>query len=223
MVAPCWTAASSACRRSGVSPCGSIVPCKAPPRRSRSPKRRMAGTPASRVRRCPRSRCPSLGRETGIDVGLKVFLVTADGEYVENPGTTSQCREGAEESPKLRLPPEEGQQAMVESGWALRQEVSEGQAPAVRLPPQDGARPVREYDVIYLEDLQVRNLSRRPKAKSDGNGGISAQRGRPESRPQQMRSTTRDGEAFRTIPHLQGSVRRQASGSATARVHHAGL
>ena len=28
---------------------------------------------------------PVTGRETGIDVGLKVFLATADGETVENP------------------------------------------------------------------------------------------------------------------------------------------
>ena len=28
---------------------------------------------------------PLTGRETGIDVGLKVFLVTADGEIVDNP------------------------------------------------------------------------------------------------------------------------------------------
>src|SRR5215469_857294 len=28
---------------------------------------------------------PATGRETGIDVGLKVFLLTADGEVVENP------------------------------------------------------------------------------------------------------------------------------------------
>jgi putative transposase len=28
---------------------------------------------------------PLTGHETGIDVGLKVFLVTADGEMVENP------------------------------------------------------------------------------------------------------------------------------------------
>jgi putative transposase len=30
---------------------------------------------------------------------------------------------------------------------------------------------VREYDVISVEDVQIRNLSRRPKAESDGNGG----------------------------------------------------
>jgi len=30
---------------------------------------------------------------------------------------------------------------------------------------------VREYDVLYLEDLQIRNMSRRPAPIPDGNGG----------------------------------------------------
>ena len=34
---------------------------------------------------CPPSHCHSPGDETGIDVGLKVFLITADGDMVENP------------------------------------------------------------------------------------------------------------------------------------------
>ena len=33
----------------------------------------------------PSERLPLTGRETGIDVGLKVFLITADGDVVENP------------------------------------------------------------------------------------------------------------------------------------------
>jgi putative transposase len=33
----------------------------------------------------PTEPLPRTGRQTGIDVGLKVFLVTADGEYVDNP------------------------------------------------------------------------------------------------------------------------------------------
>src|SRR5215469_2434255 len=33
----------------------------------------------------PAQPLPETGRETGIDVGLKVFLVTADGEVVDNP------------------------------------------------------------------------------------------------------------------------------------------
>jgi putative transposase len=33
----------------------------------------------------PTTPLPATGQETGIDVGLKVFLITADGEVVENP------------------------------------------------------------------------------------------------------------------------------------------
>src|SRR5579859_2189841 len=33
----------------------------------------------------PAQPLPATGRETGIDVGLRVFLITADGETVENP------------------------------------------------------------------------------------------------------------------------------------------
>jgi len=32
---------------------------------------------------------------------------------------------------------------------------------------------VRQYDVLYLEDLQVSNLSRRPQAKPDGTCGYA--------------------------------------------------
>ena len=40
---------------------------------------------ASPALRCPCSPCRITGKETGIDVGLKVFLVTAEGDVVENP------------------------------------------------------------------------------------------------------------------------------------------
>jgi putative transposase len=33
----------------------------------------------------PTQPLPPTGRETGIDVGLKVFLITADGQIVANP------------------------------------------------------------------------------------------------------------------------------------------
>ena len=33
----------------------------------------------------PAQPLPPTGRETGIDVGLQVFLITAEGEAVENP------------------------------------------------------------------------------------------------------------------------------------------
>ena len=47
--------------------------------------RRMAGTSAFSCAEVPTQPLPLTGRETGIDVGLKVFLVTAEGKMVENP------------------------------------------------------------------------------------------------------------------------------------------
>jgi putative transposase len=42
----------------------------------------------------PTEPLPLTGRETGIDVGLKVFLVTADGKYVENPRHQRKAEKG---------------------------------------------------------------------------------------------------------------------------------
>ena len=38
---------------------------------------------------------PATGRETGIDVGLKAFLITADGEAMENPHHYRKAENGS--------------------------------------------------------------------------------------------------------------------------------
>src|SRR5262249_24685947 len=84
----------------------------------------------------PTEPLPLTGRETGLDVGLKVFLITADGQRVEN----SRHYRKAERALK------KAQQAPQEGGAPARQEASEGTPAAAGLPPQDGARaraPVR--------------------------------------------------------------------------------
>lgn len=58
----------------------------------------------------PMQPLPPTGQETGIDVGLKVFLITADGEIIETP-PLSQGREATEESPPPGIPPQERQQS----------------------------------------------------------------------------------------------------------------
>ena len=103
---------------------------------------------------------PLTGREMGIDVGLKVFLVTADGEAVENP---RHYRRG-----EKRL-------AKAQRRVSCRKKGSKRRKKAVRLlakAHQHVRRQrtdfhhktalafVRQYDVIYLEDLQVRNMVR---------------------------------------------------------------
>ena len=77
---------------------------------------------------------PPTGQETGIDVGLKVFLITAEGEVVENPRHYRKAEKALAESPAAGLAAEEGQQAAPESGAAAGQEAPEGEAATARLP-----------------------------------------------------------------------------------------
>ncbi len=91
----------------------------------------------------PTQPVPLTGRETGIDVGLKVFLITADGEAAENPRHYSPLPEGGKaacQGAAAGKPPEEGEQAPEESCGAMRQAASARAQAADRLPAQDGAR-----------------------------------------------------------------------------------
>lgn len=73
---------------------------------------------------------PPTGHETGIDLGLKVFLVCADGSRVENPRFHRPRREGAEEGAPPGLAAQTGQQAAAQSGLLPGEEIREGAPPA---------------------------------------------------------------------------------------------
>jgi putative transposase len=118
---------------------------------------------------------PATGHETGIDVGLKVFLVAADGEIVENPRHYRTA---------------EQQLAKAQRRVSCRKKGSTRRRKAVRLLARKhqhvkrqrrdfhhktALELLRTYDVIYLEDLQVRNLVRnRYLAKSISDAGWAA-------------------------------------------------
>jgi putative transposase len=103
---------------------------------------------------------PATGQETGIDVGLQVFLITAEGEAVENP----RCYRKAEQ-----------QLARAQRRVSRRTPGSKRRRKAVQLLKRHHLRVQRQrrdfhhktalallqqYDVISLEDVQVRNLVR---------------------------------------------------------------
>jgi putative transposase len=118
---------------------------------------------------------PATGQETGIDVGLKVFLVTADGAVVENPRHHRTA---------------ERQLAKAQRRVSRRTKGSKRRRKAVRLLARTHQQVKRQrrdfhhkttlallrtYDTIYLEDLPVRNLVRNPYlAKSISDAGWAA-------------------------------------------------
>jgi putative transposase len=118
---------------------------------------------------------PRTRRETGIDMGLKVFLVTADGDAVENP---RHYRRGEKRLAKAQRRVSRRQKGSNRRKKAVvllarahqhvkRQRADHHHKTALTL--------VRAYDTIYLEDLRVANLVRNHRlAKSINDAGWGA-------------------------------------------------
>jgi putative transposase len=123
----------------------------------------------------PAQPLPTSGRETGIDVGLKVFLITADGLRVDNPRLH---RRGEKQLAKANRRVARRKQGSKRRGKAVtqlgkthqrvkRQRADFHHKTALAL--------LRQYDTIYLEDLRVANLVRnRRLARSISDAGRAA-------------------------------------------------
>ena len=123
----------------------------------------MAGllvSPAPRCWQVPVQPAPHTGRETGVDLGLKVLLITADGEGIEHPRhyrrgekqlkkaeqRLSRKKKGSKRRNKARKLLAKKHQKV------LRQRQDFHHVVALSL--------VRHDDTIYLEDLRVAHLVR---------------------------------------------------------------
>jgi putative transposase len=113
---------------------------------------------------------PLTGHETGIDVGPKVFLITAEGDSVANPRhyrTAERALKKAQQRVARRKKGSKRRQKAVQ--------VLAKQQQHVRRQRQDfhhktALALVRHYDVTYVEAIQPANLCRRPAPKPDANG-----------------------------------------------------
>ena len=119
---------------------------------------------------------PLTGKETGIDVGLKVFLITADGDIVENPRHYRKSEKQLAKAQKRVSRRKKGShrraKAVAQCGkkhqHVRRQRSDFHHKTALALVRQ---YLVRQYDVISVEAIQPGNLSRRPAPKQDEHGG----------------------------------------------------
>jgi putative transposase len=113
---------------------------------------------------------PLTGHETGIDVGLKVFLITAEGDVVSNPRhyrTAERALQKAQQRVSRRKKGSHRRRKAVQVLAKRHQHVRRQRSDFHH---KTALALVRQYDVLYVEALQPANLSRRPAPKQDENG-----------------------------------------------------
>ena len=111
---------------------------RACPRRSRSPKRPMAGMYASPVPMCRYSPCPGPGRRRGSTWALKPSPRCRMGR-ASSPRLLPQSRAGMQTASDASRA-QEGQPPQAQGSHAASEGASDGAQAAAGLPPQDGAR-----------------------------------------------------------------------------------
>jgi putative transposase len=123
----------------------------------------------------PTEPLPLTGKETGIDVGLQVFLIPAEGDVMENPRPYRKAARALQKAQQRVSRRKKGRNRRKKAVKLLARKHQQVRRQRCDLHHKTARALVRHFavisDVISLEDLPVRNLSRRPAPIADGNGG----------------------------------------------------
>jgi len=118
---------------------------------------------------------PATGRETGIDVGLKVFLITAAGAIVANPRPYRYAERRLKKAPRRVAQRKKGSQRRRKAVGNLQRAQQPVQRQRTDFHHKTALALLLLYDTITLEDLRVANLVRnRHLAKSISDAGWAA-------------------------------------------------
>jgi putative transposase len=110
------------------------------------------------------------GCETGIDVGVKVFLITADGAPVENPRYYRKAERQLQKAQKRVSRRKKGSKRRRKAVQVLAKKHQHLRRQRSDFHHKTALALVRAYDTIYVEAIQPSNLSRRPAPKQDEHG-----------------------------------------------------
>ena len=115
---------------------------------------------------------PETGRETGIDVGLKVFLISADGEIVGNPRHHRKAERQLAKAQRHVSRRKKGSKRRQKAVALLKRKHQKVQRQRTDFHHKTALCLLRTYDTIYLEDLRVANMVRNQRlAKSISDAG----------------------------------------------------
>ena len=108
----------------------------------------------------PAQPLPPTGRETGIDVGLKVFLITADGEVVANPRHYRRGEKQLAKAQRRVSKRKKGSHRRRKAVGHLQRAHQTVKRQRSDFHHKTALMLLRQYDTIYLEDLRVANMVR---------------------------------------------------------------
>jgi putative transposase len=116
---------------------------------------------------------PATGQETGIDVGLTVLLVTADGEPVDNPRHYRKAEQQLARAQRRVSRRKQGSMRRRKAVRLLARKHQKVQRQRIDFHHKTALDLLRQYDVVSLEDLRVANMVRNhhlAKSISDAGG-----------------------------------------------------
>jgi putative transposase len=108
----------------------------------------------------PAQPLPPTGYDTGIDVGLKVFLITAEGEPVENPRHYRKAERELKKAQRRVSRRKKGSKRRKKAVQLLALKHQKVKRQRQDFHHKTALLLVRQYDIIYLEDLRVANMVR---------------------------------------------------------------
>ncbi len=100
------------------------------------------------------------GQETGIDVGLKVFLITADGIRIENPCQYRTAEKHLKKAQRRVSRRKKGSKRRRMAGALCAKKHQHVRRQRTDFHHKTALHLLRQYDTIYLEDLRVANMVR---------------------------------------------------------------
>jgi putative transposase len=103
---------------------------------------------------------PQTGLDTGIDVGLKVFLIAADRASVENPRYYRTAERQLARAQRRVARRKKGSNRRHKAATLLKRHHQKVQRQRRDFHHKTALALLKQYDTIYLEDLQVRNMVR---------------------------------------------------------------